>query len=303
MNNSIYCSPTHFKLISGDLDASGVKIRKYAELPLPAGGMINGIITDDGIMTEFFARMNSSYKLAKDPTFLVINNNNIRARSIEVPPVSDDMVVEFIRREFTQHGGESTDEVYDYTVLSPKGANGGTQILAVGVSAELLRSYRKALTAAGFDLKNINIGLNCQIKLARFLPQLKQGTVILLLIDGRSLTLTLFENGMYRVSNRYRLSQGENDATWAKEIGGNISSMIQFNKTQKDSAQVTAAYIAGTSGTNISNLRFTLSYLGIDIQGLDMSGHVMIQSGLTPDGAKPFDTGDFLLNIGNLLKK
>jgi hypothetical protein len=291
------------KLVTGDADAKSVTVRGYAQYPLPQGGMINGIITDEEMMTRFFAEINNSLELGREDTQLVINSNNIQAKSLEVPPVSEDMVLEFIGREYGQHADESEGaSVYDYTVLSPHGPNGGTQILAVGASRELLASYKSVLTGAGFALSKIDIGLNCQIKLARFMPQLQEGSVILALIDGRSLSLTLFTDGMYVVSNRYRLVHPEGEPEWTDEIGGNISSMIQFGKTQKDSAEISAAFIAGASEQHTNSLRFALGYLGISITGLDMSEYVRLQSDAAGGGA-PFDAGSYLLNIGNLLKR
>ncbi|MDR1495435.1 MAG: hypothetical protein LBS67_00735 [Clostridiales Family XIII bacterium] len=304
MSNSIYCSPTHLKFVSGDADAKTVKVRKFAELLLPAGGMINGIITDEDVMTRFFAGVNNDYELAKEPTLLVINNNSIQAKSLEVPPVSDDMVLNFISREYSQYGeGGNDNNVYDYTILSPSGPSGGTQILAVGVARDLLEVYRKTLVNAGFDLKRIDIGLNCQIKLARFLPQLQQGSIVLVFIDERSLALTLFENGNYVVANRYRLTHASDDPELVDEIGGNISSMIQFNKTQKDSAAITAAYIAGASEAQVSAMQLSLTYLGIEIRSLDMSDRITLQDAAATTEGLYFDAGGYLLNLGNLLKK
>jgi hypothetical protein len=305
MANSIYCSPTHLKLVTGDADARTVKVRKHAEILLPAGGMINGIITDAELMTRFFAQVNNDYALGREETMLVINNNNIQAKKLEVPPVSDDMVLEFIRREYSQGEEDGDGNVYDYAALGQEGPNGGAQILAVGASRELLTAYRSALAEAGFNLKKIDIGLNCQIKLARFLPQLQQGSVILALIDGRTLSLTLFEEGTYTVSNRYRLVHGADDPEWTDEIGGNISSMIQFNKTLKDSAAVTAAYIAGVPDAQISALKHALGYLGIGIEGLDFSEHISVTGDGVTDGsgALDFNARDYVLNIGNLLKR
>jgi hypothetical protein len=292
------------KFVTGEADARSVKIRKYAELLLPAGGMINGIVTDEDIMTRFFAQVNNDYALGKEHTLLVINNNNIQAKSFEAPPVAEDMMIEFIRREYNQYSDDgSENNVYDYTVLSPKGKTGGVQILAVGVARSILDSYRTTLVNAGFDLKLIDIGLNCQIKLAKVLPQLQQGSVILVFIDGRSLALTLFENGNYIVSNRYRLTHTDDEPELIDEIGGNISSMIQFNKTQKDSAAITAAYIAGAVEPQVDALKSSLTYLGIDIQRLDMSGMVRLQADGGADEGTQFDAGRYLLNLGNLLKK
>jgi hypothetical protein len=292
------------KFVSGDADAKTVKVRKFAELLLPAGGMINGIITDEDVMTRFFAGVNNDYELAKEPTLLVINNNSIQAKSLEVPPVSDDMVLNFISREYSQYGeGGNDNNVYDYTILSPSGPSGGTQILAVGVARDLLEVYRKTLVNAGFDLKRIDIGLNCQIKLARFLPQLQQGSIVLVFIDERSLALTLFENGNYVVANRYRLTHASDDPELVDEIGGNISSMIQFNKTQKDSAAITAAYIAGASEAQVSAMQLSLTYLGIEIRSLDMSDRITLQDAAATTEGLYFDAGGYLLNLGNLLKK
>jgi hypothetical protein len=292
------------KFVTGDANAGTVKILKYAELLLPSGGMINGIITDEDAMTGFFARANSEYGLNKEPSTLVINNNNIHAKAMEVPPVAEDMMLEFIRREYTQHG-ESEDDanVYDYAVLSPKEADGGVRILAVGVARDLLESYRRVFEGAGVHLKSIDIGLHCQIKLANFMPQLQDGSVILVLVDDRSLTLTLFENGDYVISNRYRLTHTYDDPGITDEIGGNISSMVQFNKTQKNSAAITAAYVAGVNESQVNALRFSLTYLGIDIRRLDMADQISVPSDGALGLAAGFDPGKYLLNIGNLLKK
>jgi Tfp pilus assembly PilM family ATPase len=208
------------------------------------------------------------------------------------------MAIELIRREYGRYS-ESDDSVYDYSVLSPKGPRGGVEILAVGVARDLILSYRRTLIGAGFDLKSIDIGIHCQIKLARLLPQLQQGSVILAHLDGRALTLTLFETGNYVVSNRYRLSHADTAPELTDEIGNNISSMIQFNKTQKDSAAITAAYTAGVDDAGIDALRSSLTYLGINVGSLDMSGYISLQA----DAASELDAGRYLLNIGNLIKR
>jgi hypothetical protein len=293
------------KLLSADASAKSVRVHNFAELPLPAGGMINGIITNEDIMARFFAHAAEEYGFGKEPAQLVINSN-VQAKSLEVPPVSESMILDFIRREYSQFDentpNDKLDEnVYDYTTLSDTGPSGGMRILAVGVARDFLEVYRRTLTVAGFDLKRIDIGLNCQIKLARVLPQLQQDSVIFAFVDGRALSLTLFNNGNYSVSNRYRMTRDENDPTLSEEIGGSISSMIQFNQTQKDRAPVTAVYIAGVSDYHLGTLISSLAYLSIGIRRLDMSERINVQTGSAEDAAK-FDADRYLLNIGNLLK-
>jgi Tfp pilus assembly PilM family ATPase len=292
------------KFVTGDADTKVVKVRGYGKLPLPMGSMINGIITDEDAMTRFLAQTAGEYALGKEQALLVLNNNGIQAKSLEVPHVSDDMILEFIHREYSQHD-ESTQEqyVYDYTTLSRKGPAGGMQILAVRVARELLDSYRRVFAGAGLDLKRIDIGLNCQIKLAGFTPQLQKGSVILAFIDGRALEVTLFENGRYVVANRYRLTGAEDDSELIQEIGRNISSMLQFIKTQQGSADITAACIAGISEARVNALRFSLTYLGIEIERFDLSQRIKLRTASKDsETSGNFDEEEYFLNLGNLLK-
>jgi hypothetical protein len=301
MANSIYCSPTHLKIIVGDADSKAVKIRDFMEIPLPEGGMINGIITDEKIMTSFMGAVNDRFALAKETSLLVIHNNSIQTKRMDVPPLTDRKVLELIRREFGQYSDEETDGVYDFVVLNPKAASGGVTILAVGVGRALLQTYKTVLVGAGYDLKNINIGINCAIKLSRFLPQLRTGTYILVRADGRYLGLALFENGDYRISNSYRLVCDADSPEWSGEVGNHLSSMIQFNKGQRSAADISTAYFAGITDSQLSALQANLTYLGIDIKELNLRDNLHIDGKAA--GKSGFNPGEYLFNIGNLLKK
>jgi hypothetical protein len=210
-------------------------------------------------------------------------------------------VLELIKRDFGQYSDEETDGIYDFVVLNPKAASGGVTIFAVGVGRAFLQTYKTVLVGAGYDLKNINIGINCTIKLARFLPQLRSGTYILVQADGRHLSLTLFENGEYRISNSYRLMNDAGTPEWYSEVGNNLSSMIQFNKGQRSAADISSAYFAGITENQLSALQTSLTYLGIDIKELNLRDSLSVGGKAAEKGA--FNPGEYLFNIGNLLKK
>jgi hypothetical protein len=300
---SIYCSPTHLKYVVGDADSRNIKIQDYGEIPLPEGGMINGIITDENIVTNFFLGAGRDFGLFKSPVWLVIDNNNILTRNMEVPPVAEAKVLDFVRAELDQRGNEAASDVYDFTVLNPKTRSGGVSILAVGVGRPLLESYQRVLEGAGFDLHGINIGVNCLIKLSRFLPVIHHAACILAIVDGRMLSLTLFSGGEYRISNKYRLVNPEGTAEWHTEIGNNLSSMIQFNKGLRTGHDISAAYVAGPAEDAIKDMGERDSYLGIDIRPLQLQ----LEDSLSLSGAAQqrgdFQAANYLLNIGNLLKK
>lgn len=301
MANSIYCSATHLKCLVGEADNRLFRIRDYGEVPLPSGGMINGIITDEATICQFLRDLGVSRGLVKGSTWLVIDSSNIQARRLDVPAQPDARILEFIRQEFGQYSDAATDNIYDFTVLDPKASSGGVTILAVSVSRTMIETYRRVFMQAGYDFKGINIGINCQVKLAGLLPELKKTTFALALLDGRSLSLTLFENGAYRITNKYRLMQTENTQEWLHEIGGHFSSMIQFNTGQRLGTEIAAIYFAGFSDEQTAALRASLTYLDVAMHPFDISAHLRL-SGQAASSKEAFDAGKYLLNIGNMIK-
>lgn len=287
----------------GESDAKSINLDNYAMANIPEGAMINGIITDEEAMTNALAALASEYALDKDDSYLVIDSSSIMVKTMDVPAVSEHQIIEFIEREFSQYGEEESDaeKLYDYSVLNAHAESGGATILAVAVSKGLIESYRTVFVSAGIDLKGINIGTNAMIKLARFVPQLQTGTYVLAIVDGKNLTLTLFHEGEYGLTNKYRLLNMIGTPEWQNEIGDNLSSMLQFNKGQKDKRDIESIHFTGILPEEIESLKNTLAYLNISIDGLNVAGSVIQSDTISAKGG--FNTGGFLYNIGNLLKK
>ena len=302
MAASLYFSTSHMKIIVGSADANSVKVDDFAMFSLPEGAMINGIITDEDTMIRYLAGIGTNMSLFKQEAMLVIDNNSIRSKVMDMPSVPEAKMLEFISREIgvVAEGGEVND-VFDYTVLNAKAPGGGSRILAVAVDRDLLQAYRNTFTSAGFNLKNINIGVNAANKIARVSPQLSAGARILAIIDERNLTLMLFEGGDYKITNKYRLLNSDDTAEWRQEIGNNISSIVQFHKGQRPTEEISAAFFAGLSPAQTTALTEPLSFLGIQIEMLDLASHVKISNrAASKDGG--LNPGKYLLNLGTMLK-
>jgi Tfp pilus assembly PilM family ATPase len=303
MSNTLYCSPTHLKLLTGDATGKSVRISNFDEIELPVGGMINGIITDQEIMTKFFADVCLRYEQGKADTRLIVDANTIQVKPMTVPPLNEGMILEFVKREFNQYEDKqdtSDDDIYDYTVLEPKNTQGGSTILAVASPKSFLQSYKDVLIAAGFNLTSIGLGLESHIKIAKFLPELSKGEVLLASVDGKQFSLSMFENGHYVIQNRYRLMQNEGSDEWGSEIGNDISSMVQFRMSQRTGTKIDAAFFTGVTAEDIVKLKESLGYLGIEINTLDIGRQIELTGKANTLG--DFNPGHYLLNIGNLLK-
>ena len=301
MSVSIYCSPTHLKLIVGSAGNKSIDISNFTEVPLPDGAMINGIITNEEIMSNFLKDIGSRMDLFSQDVSLVIDNNSIRSKVMNVPPVKESAIIEFIKREIGALAGEEEDDVCDYAVLNPAADANGAKILAVSVNKDLLTVYKNVVEGAGFKLKSIDIGVNAIIKISKVSPQLN-GTCILAIIDEKTLMLTLFEKGEFSVTNKYRIMNTENTPEWHNEIGGHISSVLQFHKGQRSDTEVSAVYFAGIDSAQGAGFSSALTYLGINIELLNLSDIVKINDN-AKSGETPINPGSFLLNIGALLKK
>jgi len=302
MNVSVFCSPTHLKLIVGSASSNSIKVDDFAMFSLPDGAMINGIITDEEAMIRFLSEIGSNMGIHKHETFLVIDTNSIRSKVMDVPVVSETKLLDFISRDLGAFSVEETSDVFDYAVLHGKLHEGGARILAVAVDREILQVYRNTFASAGFNLKNVNIGVNALIKLSRILPQLTSRARILAAVDDRTLTLSLFEEGEYKITNRYRLFHPEGTPEWRQEIGNNISAVIQFQKGQRPEEEISAAFFAGLNESQVASLAEPLAYLNIEISELDLASRIKL-TGKAAQRSTEFLPGKNLLNLGALLKK
>jgi hypothetical protein len=113
--------------------------------------------------------------------------------------------------------------------------------------------------------------------------------------------LTLFENGEYRISNNYRLINEPNTAEWYADIQKNLSSMIQFSKGQRSNTEISTAYFAGVTADQMAALQASPGYPGVDSAELNLRENLDI--GGKAAGKTDFNPGDYLFNIGNLLKQ
>ncbi|MDR2610883.1 MAG: hypothetical protein LBC58_05450 [Clostridiales Family XIII bacterium] len=167
MRNTLFCSPTHLRIISGDARKNKITIRKFAGIPLPEGGVSDGLIADENIMIGFFAKAAESYGLDKGATTLVIDNNLILIKQITAPTLKRVDIIETIRADYAQSGGHPDGKVYDYAVAKDKNDGNEYTVLAAVAEKTMLDSYLNVADGAGLSLERIDIGANCRAKADR----------------------------------------------------------------------------------------------------------------------------------------
>ncbi len=124
---------------------------------------------------------------------------------------------------------------------------------------------------------------------------------VLAMVDGNNLILTLFDGAEYVLANRYRLLNTFLQAGWYEEFSDNISSLIQFNKGQKN-RDITAVYVDGVPEAALMEMEESLRRANVKIRPIPREGAVELEEQAGKE-SEAFQLGKYMYNVGNLLKK
>lgn len=314
MENSFYCSPQYLYIVMGGATKTGIQVDDFRQIPLPEGAMINGIITNVDLMCDFLDTVAKEYHLQDGATgsnplltnrsHVIVQASNIVTKIMEVPPVDESQIREFIRREFNQYAEIPEDQdsnLYDYTVLNQIGPKGGVEILAASASKDLVEDYRRAFDQATYNIVQIGVGVEAIIKLVGLIPQLTGQTYMLSQVEPARQTISMFVDGTFRIFNGYRLTGEPGSDAWVNEIGQNLASMLQFSRAQRGQTELSQVYFAGATPQTLAKLKETYGYLNVGIEHFDLSSTITVSEKITAERA--FDAGAYLFNLGALVKR
>jgi Tfp pilus assembly PilM family ATPase len=297
---SLYCSPTQLLLLSGTVSGQQANIEEFLTAPLPEQSMINGVITNKDAVTRFFQTISQQHGPYKQDVTLVLESSNIRTKIMTLPQVKESKLREFVHQDFGEisEGGE---DIFDFTVLGP-GEEGGVEVLGIAAGKLLLQNYIDVLQAASFKLKRIDVGSNALRKLASFIPQLASNSSVLVHIDDMSLAITLFRQGSYRISQRYRLINPLGTEERQREVSSNISSMVQFQKSHHRDISIDAIYVLGMSHEGMPAFVEATRFLEIPVQELSLDSQIKL-TGKANFEQEHFVSSKFLYNLGAMIRK
>ncbi len=299
MINAVYLSTEAVQIAIGQAKHGKIRLASFVNQPLPEGAMLNGVITDDNACQEVLKDLVANSSLPTKKVDLVIDSSSILMKKVAIPPLSHKKILQIIRNEFLEFGDAYDDLLYDYAVQETKSQDHkGGIILCSAVERWLIGSYIDLFAQCGVRLRSINLALAAQIRIASFFPELQDTTYILAVLEGNSIVSSLFADGKYLLTNRTRLlaEHGTPDST--KEITNTVSSLIQFNKAQKNGFDITHAYLCGLHQEEIYLCGDIAESLGIAVTPLPDFAALAL-----PDGGLDYHLANALYVTGNLLEK
>lgn len=293
MITSIYIANERVQAVMGEAGRRGLKIQTHAATPLPEGVMINGVITDERALRAALEQLRRDYPSLKwQNVRLCIDSSAIYYKQMRLPALRPKRMLELVRGEFADM--ENAQELLcDYAVLQPRAQEGGVEALLCAVKREMVESYVQLLKESGIALGAVNTALDSQIKLVRNLPALREQTFIIMVLDGNVLGAAVFVKGQFRFANRSRLLAERGSEGLQAEVERAVSTLIQFNQSQKSGEAVTHLYLAGLRPQERELQAEVCRAFGLRVGQLSQGGCEID----APDG---FDMADYAYAAGNL---
>lgn len=246
MATSVYISNERIDIVQGSVKSKKIIVKNVIDIPITEGAIINGVITDEFEITEKLKEaFEKNPKLDKN-ILLTVDSGSIYTKKLTVPALSVRKLKGIIKENFSEIEGYE-DLLYDFATLDMGDKKDGALVLACAVERELIENYYDIFEKLNIKIKKINISHACAISLISMVGTFLNNTFVISILDKNNMSNLLFVNGIYSYSNRIRLVEQRGSAECYQEISNNLSSLIQFNKSEKNGTDIESFYFCGTN--------------------------------------------------------
>ncbi len=262
---SLYISNNYINAVQGSSAKGSVIVKSSVKVPVQEGLLINGMIMNEDLLSDAVKNVWADNTELSKNISLIVDSTSVLSKRLRVPVANDKKLLEIIKDEYAEV--ENYDRLlYDYRVLNPKAKGGGMDILSCAVEREFIEGYISLFDKAGLKLESVNTALSSIIDAAAFSKALSRKTYVIANLDGNNLSNTLFVNGDYNYSSRSRLLEEVGCEDSVSEMYRILSSLIQFNKSQKTGFDITDIFFTGDIPETASALCMELSAaLGVSV--------------------------------------
>lgn len=246
MITSVFFSNENVQIVTGKCSGKKITVCDYLVAPLPDNCIINGVITNDFALKKLISALWGKRSVKTSAASLVIDSSSILTKTLTLPSVKNATMQKIIRGEFAEVENYET-LLYDYFVLNPKNEGGGATVLSCAADRTFLQAYIEMFESQKIKVDSIDIAINCEIKLMNRISLMHDKTAIVAVLDKNTLVLSLFVNGTYRFISRSRLFEDRGTPGALDEISRAISSLIQFNSSEKSGYTISDIFFCGTN--------------------------------------------------------
>lgn len=245
MKTVVYINNDMIQIIQAQYDGS-FDIKTQCAIELEAGSVINGVILNREELINKLRELKDRLKKA----ILIIDSSSIIVKNIEIPKMNKLQAKELLNYEL---GIQDVQEeyIYDVNLFQEKNKH---IIMGSAVTKQLIESYIEVFKEVGIKLAKIDILANSVSKFIKFQKSLENETLLLNVISGENMLSFLFEDGKYKLVNRNKLLFDSDSNEYIEELFSKLSSMIQFQKSQKTEFNISMSYYVGLGKENTKKL-------------------------------------------------
>lgn len=244
MSVHVYISNNKIQVLLGSYVKNRLQVQSVCEEPLEEGCILNGIIMNAFSLQNTITQMWQKYNLPSKGVHLVVNGSSVTVKPMKIPQTAPKNIPGLIRTEFRDMENIQ-NLIVDYSVTNLRNPDGTCSILAVLSTKEFIMSYVNLFKEAKIDLEVIDLVQNCLIKLMKRFKSLQGKTYAVFILDKNMLMQCLFSNDNFVMTRRSRILAEPEDPGFEQEIGQNINSIIQFNKSEQTGSDITEFYLSG----------------------------------------------------------
>lgn len=291
----VYITNSKIQVVTGSCVKNKLQVQNFYEEPLEEGCILNGIIMNNYSLQNTLSEMWKKYNLPSRGVTLVVNGSSITVKPLKIPQVQAKNIPGFIRTEFKDMDNIQ-NLLMDYSVVNPKNADGSCSILAVLSTREFITSYIELFKEAKIELEVIDLVQNCLIKMMKRLKSLQNKTYTVFILDKNMLMQCLFSNNDFIMTRRSRILADPADPGFEREVGQNINSIIQFNKSEQTGSDITELYLCGfPSGTEEMFPRYAENF-GVQVQAFPdfLPNELILPQNMNP--------ADFIVLLGSMIR-
>ncbi len=291
----VYITNSKIQVVTGSFTKNKISIKSYCEEPLDEGCMLNGIIMNTTSVQATLTAMWEKYKLPTSGVHLVVNGNSITVKQMRIPQTAPNAVRSLIRTEFREVENIQ-NLLIDYSVINPRNADGSCSILAVLSTREFIMNYVNLFKEAKIDIDVVDLMQNCIIKLMLWLKSMQNKTFTVFILDGNMLMQSLFSGNDFIMTRRSRILADPADPGFEREIGQNINSIIQFNKSEQTGADITDMFFCGFPPEALPILPRFAENFGVTTRAFPdyLPTELTIPQGMLP--------ADFIVLLGSMIR-
>lgn len=273
MKTVVYINNDKIKILQTTMQKKRSKKEKALEFTLEPGSVINGVL----IRRDELVGILKENRQLLDKAVVLLNSSNIQVKKLAYPKMSKGQFRKYLKTEFSI----PQDGTVVYGTRSIQGKNKNSSLF-VSLSTEMMESYMGLFKEANLRIGAIEVYQNGLDKTVKSLSALREKTFIVNLLEGNNLLAVLFDQGEYVLTDRSRLLAEPGTEEFLEELRGKLSTMIQFNQSQKNQNVVTGSYYIGLRAVEIDALKGKEEKGSGALEIRDFAGIVGLEGDLAP---------------------